>query len=282
MILFSITKGLFDEWIKQLIAASLLGVMVLITLGLMLSLILEQMQAFLYFEVCWNAVTSAPWSVSLLGIKLWEMIFWVPADNEVGNAVTAGHFFAFLIVSILFNAIIGEIPELVDSLSSASRQPLQSMYGAAMGQYNELRNSKILQGLQVINPVGAALQAGSANAPSLVKRGVGTVKTVGDNIDKGGAKLRTGGANLRTLGAGLRGGSAPLKAAGVLVEGVGLGIQGVGLGVQLAGKTTAVVGKGLNTVADKLPTAAAGVAKRAWNKGSKLPETIDKTLKPRD
>ena len=126
-ILFKFTKELFDGWLKQLMANAMMVVVVSTTIALMANLILNQLYQLLHFKSCWDIVQS----VKIAGIHLFDIWFWKAQDPEqLNNALTPEHLFSFLLVCILFNTFMDEIPELIDSLSSAALRPISKAYHA--------------------------------------------------------------------------------------------------------------------------------------------------------
>lgn len=148
-ILFKFTKELFDGWLKQLMASAMQLIIVAGTFVLMMTLITTQLETLLHYKVCWKIVWSLdipftnwnnfqyePWHI----LDIW---FWHPAsEQQVDAAITPIHFFAFLIVSILFNGFMQEIPGIIDTLSGAFLMPITKFYGAAM---QTIENSFIYQ-----------------------------------------------------------------------------------------------------------------------------------------
>ncbi|RZI45250.1 type IV secretion system protein [Rickettsiales endosymbiont of Peranema trichophorum] len=160
-ILFSVTKDMFDRWMKQIISSSLLGIMVLCVVGLMLSLIMAQIQSFLRFEVCFRPLEDAPWKFYILGFKIWQVVFWqVSTDDLMKIAVTPGHYFALLLISLLFDRIVAEIPQFVDTISNQAREPLAEMQIGMNrnAQFAYYSAKKAISYVNVVNPVGIGLQ----------------------------------------------------------------------------------------------------------------------------
>jgi type IV secretion system protein VirB6 len=151
MVLFKMTKELFDGWIKQLINSSILIILTVSTIALMMTLILEQLQALLYYEVCWTSV----WDLEILDLEIFNLKFWYPYSSvEVKSAITLLHYVAFLLVCLLFDSVLKQVPVMTDALSGASRptaaQGVQAMTGPVMQNVN-----MIMSKVQAINPIGA-------------------------------------------------------------------------------------------------------------------------------
>ncbi|MCE2993854.1 MAG: type IV secretion system protein, partial [Candidatus Jidaibacter sp.] len=125
--LFKFTKELFDGWLKQLLGNAMMVVVVSTTLALMANLILNQLYQLLYFKSCWDIV----WSLEIAGIHFFDIWFWTPSDpDQLNKCLTPEHLFSFLLVCILFNTFMEEIPQLIDSLSGAFLQPISKAYNA--------------------------------------------------------------------------------------------------------------------------------------------------------
>lgn len=154
MFLFKITKEMFDNWLKQLLANAMMMVIVAASIALMANLILDQLYQLLYYKSCWDIV----WSLKLGKWHLFDIWFWAPAEPEqLRAALTPEHFFSFLLVCVLFNAFMGEIPEMIDALSGAFLQPISGAYHAATSTFE--RSVFARYPMNVINVIRAPLAA---------------------------------------------------------------------------------------------------------------------------
>lgn len=186
MLLFQITKSLFDAWMKQIISTGLMYIMLAVSIGLMVKLIFGQIEQLLFFRVCWQTV----WEFKILGITIIDLKFWYPQSApEFLNAVNAINFFSFLLLSIIFFSLMDKIPEMVDSLMGAGRMPNASMYRSGMGQFNSS-----FVGTS-INKVKSTMKQGAMAAITYVDRGAtakitSTVNKYGYKIKKLKNKLR--------------------------------------------------------------------------------------------
>ena len=169
MLLFKITKELFDTWIKQVIGTSILYIMIATSIALMVKLIFGIVQNLLWFRVCWQTV----WKLEILGFNILDLKFWYPqASSELLTAITPINFFAYLLISVIFFALMDNIPKMVDILVGQQRGALSNMFGSGMAQW---QNSFIKQGIEK----GKALaKQGTMAAITALDGGV-TAKVVG-------------------------------------------------------------------------------------------------------
>lgn len=136
MLLFNLTKDLFNSWLKQLWVNALMLIVVSVTMALMINLILNQFENLLYYKVCWQSVHK----FKIAGITVWDFWFWYPDDkSQLESCMTLANFLAYLVVCVLFNAFMQQVPELIDALASSGLFPLSSMFH---GMYATLHNSK--------------------------------------------------------------------------------------------------------------------------------------------
>lgn len=131
MILFQLTKQLFDDWLKQLLSNALLLIVVAVAMAIMVNLILNQLESMLYYKVCWDVI----WSLKLGSWNLLDIWFWTPDEpNQLDKCLTPLNFFSFLFVCIVFNAFMQEIPALIDSLAVAALMPVSGAYNTMVGR----------------------------------------------------------------------------------------------------------------------------------------------------
>lgn len=137
-----------------MVNSAFLMILVVSTFALMMSIIAEQLQNLLYYQVCWSSV----WSISILGLDIFDLMFWYPSfSSQVNSALTIGHLFAFLIVSLIFNGFLGEVPTIADSLMGSGRR---TSAASASKMEGAIKGSFVGQGMNMIkglNPVGMVL-----------------------------------------------------------------------------------------------------------------------------
>ncbi|MBA8666453.1 type IV secretion system protein [Holosporaceae bacterium 'Namur'] len=183
MLLFQWTKNLFDEWIKLMANSVFLMILVISTFALMMSIITEQLQKLLYYQVCWVSV----WDVSIAGLDIFDLMFWYPTfSSQANSALTIGHLFAFLIVSLIFNGFLEEVPTIADSLMGSGRPASAASAGAMQ---SAIQGSFIGQGMNMVkglNPVGMVLK--KAQGIPLV----GDVAKMGEKIVQNPNMLKKG------------------------------------------------------------------------------------------
>lgn len=174
MLLFQITKELFDIWIKQVVSTGILYIMLATSIGLMVKLIFGQIQALLFFRVCWQTV----WKLEILGLTIIDLKFWYPQSaSELLSSINAINFFAFLLMAIVFFSIMEKIPEMVDIIIGQGRMPIKEMYASGLNQY---RNSFVATKLRQAK---VAAYQGAMAAITYVDGGV-TAKVV-DTVNRG-------------------------------------------------------------------------------------------------
>ena len=129
MILFKITKELFDGWLKQLLSNAILIITLAGAIALIVNLLLDQLFKILLFGVCWDII----YSFGISGYSIFDIYFWkVTDDAQVDNCLNVLSIFTFIIICILLDAFMQEIPQLVDSLSGAFLQPISHFNDGAM------------------------------------------------------------------------------------------------------------------------------------------------------
>ena len=126
MMLFKLTKEMFDTWLKQLWVNALMLIVVSASMALMINLILNQLENLLYYKVCWEIL----WTLEIAHFKLFDFWFWHPSvPSQLDTCITRINFFSYLIVCVLFSAFMQQIPELIDTLAQAGVMPLTRLFG---------------------------------------------------------------------------------------------------------------------------------------------------------
>jgi len=193
MLLFELTRELFDSWLKQLISTGFLYVMLTASIVLMFKLIFGKIEELLWFRVCWQTV----WEFKILGLTIIDLKFWHPqASSELMRSVNATNFFSFLLLTFVFFAIMEKIPEIADMLIAAGREPSTQMYRAAMSQYQgsvvdsgvNLAKSGLNTGLE---KVFSKIDGGRTAKAIKVARG--TVGKLNKIFNKAEKKITSGG-----------------------------------------------------------------------------------------
>ena len=139
-ILFKQTIHFFDQWLEQFIGSCVMLIVITATVGLMLSLIITQLQDMLYYTVCWDTIFSwKPLGITIIDFKFWKANSW----DEFTKVVTAKNFFYVLISCVLFRVYIDYVPELVDALGGVARRPLSGVYGGVMDTFDGFVKNQI-------------------------------------------------------------------------------------------------------------------------------------------
>lgn len=132
MILYQFTNDLFNQWLKLMTSSGMQIIVVSATLALFMSLFNRQIYDLLYFKVCWEVVRSI--SFGLLGtLEIW---FWNPQSyDDVINSVSTLNVFSLLIVCMLFDSFMQQVPQLIDALATSALQPISQLYGGASRKF---------------------------------------------------------------------------------------------------------------------------------------------------
>lgn len=151
MILFSITRQLFDGWLKLFISTGMMMVVIAATLSILITLFMNQIENLFTYGVCWK------YMISLLTDKVsflnwFDIYFWYPSDMEQAlDHLTIKNFFAFLLLAVIFKKVMEDIPNVIDTLASSHLKPFSNF---ADGASREL-NAAISTGLGVAQAVPA-------------------------------------------------------------------------------------------------------------------------------
>ena len=151
MILFKVTNEFFENWLKYLMSNSLLIIVTMAAVGLLLGITLESLMALLSFEIC----NSSLYNINLLDIHLY---WWLPSDRvSFSDSVTLEHFLKLLVSAAVFSLYMDHVPRLVDALSNMARTPLNTMYGAVVGAFQQSAMYEFMMDLRAMNPIGAKI-----------------------------------------------------------------------------------------------------------------------------
>lgn len=132
MILYQFTTDLFNQWLKLMTSSGMQIIVVSATLALFMSLFNRQIYDLLYFKVCWQVALSIPFG-ALGSLDIW---FWKPqSSNDVEVAISALNVFSLLIVCMLFDAFMQQVPQLIDALANSALQPISQLYGGASRKF---------------------------------------------------------------------------------------------------------------------------------------------------
>lgn len=141
MSLFSLTKGLFDDWLKQLTSTALMIIFIAATLALMVTLIVHNIFGLLAYKVCWETIVL--WinaDIPIIDLKFWKIM----DEAQAGQSLTFTNVIGFLMTALIFHTFMDHIPTIVDTLSGSALQPMSSIYGGALRQWHQ---SSIAKGI---------------------------------------------------------------------------------------------------------------------------------------
>lgn len=125
MILFKMTTRIFDDWLKQLVSAAIMVVIISILSAMLILMVVDAFMALMLYGTCWDLL----WSVSVLGINIFEIYWWIP-QQDLSPFMNLENYGFFLILAITYHHLVGYIPSLVDALAGAARQPISAAYNA--------------------------------------------------------------------------------------------------------------------------------------------------------
>ena len=124
MILFQLTFQLFKQWLDLLISNALLIILISGVIGLMVLLVIGQLEALLSFKICWLPLYNPDYIP-------FEIDGYRPNDTtQMRSALNYPAYFTFLISAIVFNGFMSFIPQMVDGISGSALQPANSAYRA--------------------------------------------------------------------------------------------------------------------------------------------------------
>ncbi len=124
MMLFQITRQLFESWIQQLMAAGMMLIVQAVTMSLLVILLQNQIENLFGYSVCWSYVYTI-FDKDNVFLNWKDIYWWYPNNDDlITKCVTPLNLFAFLFVCILFEKVMRDIPELIDALSNAQLTPI--------------------------------------------------------------------------------------------------------------------------------------------------------------
>jgi type IV secretion system protein VirB6 len=133
MMLFKMTQEFFDGWMKLLFAGAMMMMVVAAALAITITLFMNQVENLFSYSVCYKfiyRVITDSEDLCFSGIcplSWFDIYWWYPNDMfEVSNNLNAKNFFAFLFIGVLFNKIMTNIPQLIDTLANNNLQPFSS------------------------------------------------------------------------------------------------------------------------------------------------------------
>ncbi len=127
LILFKISKGFFDSWLKAFISCSLTILLIFASIAIIMSLLYGLIQTVFNYEICWQPV----WRLNLGFGNLFSLYFWSPTDPGLSDGLVLGsvqqisaahkitfvNVIALVIVALSFNQFVDQIPGIADNIS---------------------------------------------------------------------------------------------------------------------------------------------------------------------
>ena len=165
MMLFKMSRELFDIWLKQLVSTGLLYMMLAVTVGLMMKLIVGQIQHLLFFRICDEEI----WSFFDF-VYIWGFDFWYPQNaSELLRSLSVENILAFILMAMIFMRLIDQIPGMVDLIGGAARHSLSDMYQKAMTRYDNSLVNTVVKTVESV-PGRSADWMGGAIGEAISKR----------------------------------------------------------------------------------------------------------------
>jgi type IV secretory pathway VirB6-like protein len=123
--LFQTTKGMFDNWLKQLIGFSLQQIFLLTTLAFFNMLMYEVIKMSLGYRVCWDEV----WTINILITRITLLSFWTVASlpprtspqtevGNIGNPDGIPSLFSILFIWVIASLMLKFVTFMTDIASS--------------------------------------------------------------------------------------------------------------------------------------------------------------------
>lgn len=129
MILFKLTTKIFDDWLKQLVSAAIMIIIVAILAAMLLVLIVGSFTDLLSYGTCWDVL----WPASIGSITLFTIYWWIP-QQDLSSFLTFANYGYFIVIALVYHNLIGYIPALVDALAGAARRPISNAFNAFSGR----------------------------------------------------------------------------------------------------------------------------------------------------
>lgn len=146
MILFKKTFDLFTTWLKSMVSASLIILMVYCFIVLMIPLVFGKLEQLYNFTICQGCFFTDSFC-------LWKTHYYVQSYNELDNAINKKSVFNFLLHTYLFRLLIDIIPQIADALSNAGRLPFNTVMRGVTGGYASGRSDLMNRTAEVTGAV---------------------------------------------------------------------------------------------------------------------------------
>jgi len=134
MMLFQITRPIFENWMQQLVGAGMMIIILSAAMALLVLLMLNQIENLFSFKVCEEVIFTVI-TDEVPFLNWFDFIWFYPSDPaQIERHITFENFIAFLLVAVIFDKIMKDIPQLIDSLSVAQLTPMSQLTGGAMNK----------------------------------------------------------------------------------------------------------------------------------------------------
>ncbi len=132
MVLFQMTRQIFENWLQQLIAGAMMIIVLSATMTVLVIILQDQIENLFGYGVCWEYVFTI-FTRDYFFLNFKDVHFWYPkTPAEIDKCVTPLNLFAFLFVAVVFDKVMSQIPQLIDALSNAQLSPISRLSGGAM------------------------------------------------------------------------------------------------------------------------------------------------------
>lgn len=154
MILFQVTKQLFENWLNLLISTGMMIIAVSALLALMMTLIVSQIESLFYYKVCEQYIFSI-FSKSPGYLNFYDQWFWYPTDfAQMATRFTLENILGFILIATVFEMVMVQIPQVIDALSKSQLSPLSRFSGATDKMFSMGRSTA--ENLRAAASVGLA------------------------------------------------------------------------------------------------------------------------------
>lgn len=153
--LFQTTKGMFDNWLKQLIGFSLQQIFLLTTLSFFNMMMYEVIKMSLGYKICWDEV----WTINIYITRVTLLSFWTIASlpprtnaqsdvGNIGNPDGIPSLFSILfiwVIASLMNKFVGFMSDLAAGIGGGIKATAvaSGFKAAAAGMKNAVSNSEL-------------------------------------------------------------------------------------------------------------------------------------------
>lgn len=198
MILFKETQDFFNGWLKLLLAGAMMLIVVAASLAITVTLFMNQIENLFSYSVCYKFIYRVITdSIEILGEKpfsWFDIYWWYPNDFfELSNNVNAKNFFAFLFIGVMFNKVMQNIPQLIDTLANNNLQPFSRFAGGAETAF---KGSVVMSGINYARALPAYALKDNYVARKVAQSGLGQ-RVAGSKLGKAVSGISKAGSGLK-------------------------------------------------------------------------------------